>query len=266
MTITGKFRLHVVILSALWVSLSSHAQQLPTDELVDSIIETMFSSIAKRWGYNLLAAPEDGAAQIGKVYYITEPSCSRQLNELATKGEGVRVFEALSLPEDSIPPPPVRGQWTSIRIASVIGSAARLNLRAALPDKQVELDLALEALDKTNAQVLVGSRSVSSVLVRRALERSLTDEGVTRLEDLGNGATGALAPHAELLVQKFEFDMDLVKVKKAGFWASFLDLFGVRLSADAKSRTVSGFVLPTNSILAFKSVTYLFDDKKCVPK
>ncbi|MCR5867728.1 hypothetical protein [Aquincola sp. J276] len=251
-----------LLLVASLVCSAAPAAESP-EQIVDPVIDAVLASLAIRWGYNLLSAPDEGAASIGKVYYVTTPACAGDLVRMAEEGVPVRVFQALTLSQP-LPSPPVRKEWVSVRIDSVILKGARATLYAKLPSKTAELDAAFEALRRTNAQVLVGSRSIGAFDVKRAVASEFQAQGIRQVVDLGgNGATGALAPHAELILQKFEFDQELAKAAQVGFWVRFLELFGVRLAGEQSSRVVQGFKLPTFSTMAFKPVASLFSDHGC---
>jgi len=231
--------------------------------VIDPVIVALQREIAKNYGFNVLSSPEDGAAEIGKVYYVTAPACAAALVPMSQRGTPMQVFEAMDLPADRIPTIKPRTQWVHVRLGSVLGKQARAELQAAMPGKQAELGLAFDALDQSNAQIFFGSRSVGSVPIRRAMEDALRTNSVAQPADLGNQAVGALAPHAMLLVQKFEFDREAVKRKRAGVMLKFLELFGARLSAGKDLSKAYQYELPTYSTIAFKPVTALFRDAAC---
>ncbi|MEH6418415.1 hypothetical protein [Pseudomonas sp. CGJS7] len=231
--------------------------------VVDPVIDAVFKSLAQRYRYNLVSMPDDSNAQIGKVYYVTEPACASALTRMAETGAAMQVFEALSLREDEVPASAARTQWTSIRFASVLSKGATGELFARLPERKGEIKLALEALQRTNAQVQFGIRQVGSVSIKRAMDKELRRQQVVGPADLGNDARGAIAPHAELVLQKFEYDKQGASGRKGSVLLGFMELFGARLDASKNVQHAYGYQLPTYSILAFKPVTALFEPGAC---
>lgn len=248
---------------ACWIAPGSARAQEVTAEVIDPVIVALQRGIARNYGFNVLSSPEDGAAEIGKVYYVTTPSCAAMLVPMAQQGTPMQVFEAMDLPPERIPTIRPRTQWVHVRLGNVLGKQARADLQAEIPGKKVELGLAFDALDQSNAQVFFGSRSVGSVPIRHAMEHALRANSVVQSSDLGNQAVGALAPHAMLVVQKFEFDRNAVKRKRAGLMIGILELFGARLSAGKDLSNTYEYQLPTYSTIAFKPVTALFRDAAC---
>jgi hypothetical protein len=233
------------------------------DQLVDPMIDAIFKSLAQRYRYNLLSMPDDSNARIGKVYYVTEPACASALTKMAETGASMQVFEALSLPDATVADSAARTQWTSIRLASALSKGAKGELFARLPDRKAELNLALDALQRTNAQMFFGVRQVGSLRIKQAMDLELRQKRVRSAADLGNDARGAIAPHAELVLQKFEFDRSGARGRKGDVVLGFMELFGARLSAAQNVQNAYSYQLPTYSILAFKPVTSLFERSAC---
>lgn len=246
-------------IAAMCSLMATHAQaSQPNVEVIDQLITHIYKSLAQRQGFNVLSAPDEGAAKIGSVYYVTDPQCAADLNTMARDGTPARLFLAMELPNpDQYRTAPITN-WNSVRLASVAGRSAQADLTARLPNWQAEVGTALSAMDKTNAQIFFGTRQFSSVRISRAMKTELEAQGITEPSELGNGATGALAPHAELIVQKFEFDRNAVRGRRAGILIRFMEMFGARLAAGQEISKDGGFRQATYSTAAFKPVTSLF--------
>ena len=91
-----------------------------------------------------------------------------------------------------------------------------------------------------------------------ALRSYLKDQGLERASDAGTEVTGILVPHAQLLLQKFEFNRESLKSGEAGVGVNLLELIGLKIGAKAKQVDALDFKLPTNAVFAFRAEPLLF--------
>ncbi|SDY96504.1 hypothetical protein SAMN04487939_11080 [Lysobacter sp. yr284] len=252
-----RFVIAVLALTLVSTAQSTYAQE-PETEVVDGLIKRIYATLARDRGFNVLSAPDAGAAQIGNVYYVTDPACASDLLSMAKTGTPTQLFLALELPhQERFKPQPI-SNWTSVRLVAIAGRAFKTDVGAEKPEWAAQIGLSIAAMEQTNAQILFATRRFSSIPIKKAMVNELLAQGVDDASDLGDGATGALAPHEELIVQKFEFDRKAVRGKKGGVMVRLMELFSARVEAGSEVTRTAGFKQATYSTAAFKSVTTLF--------
>lgn len=238
-----------------WNVVRAQAQET---EVVDHLIKKIYATLARERGFNLLSAPDAGAARIGNVYYVTEPACASDLVSMAKMGAPTQLFLAIELlNQERFKPKPI-SDWTSIRLAAVAGRAMKAEIGAARPEWAAQINASIAALEQSNAQILFATQRYSSVPIKKAMALELEAQGIHRASDLGDEAKGALAPHEELIVQKFEFDRQSIRGKKGGLMLRLMELFGARIEMSSEVINSTGFKQATYSTAAFKAVTNLF--------
>lgn len=239
---------------------TSHA-----DPLVDAVVDEFFTELSKRYAYVRLRAPEVDD-YIGHAFYVVQSDvkCASDFAALARSGVGIQVTKAADLRETKgLPKPETIKSWTGVRLSSLITEGVEARLSAKLPDKAAEVRAAASALRASNAQILVASRSVPSIKYRQAAERNLRELGVAKVSDIEAGASGVVVPVGELIVQKFEFDSELLAARNLSLSAKFLELFGLSVAGAQSKGLKSGYIQATNSVLAFKPITLLFEQAGC---
>jgi hypothetical protein len=229
------------------------------------MVDEFFAELSKRYAFNRLRAP-DVDDFIGHAFYVekSDVKCASDLAPLARSGAAIQVTKVADFRDAKNLPRPVAIQnWTGVRLSSLITQGVEARIAAKLPDKAAEVRAAANALRASNAQILVASRSVPSANYRLAAIKSLRNLGVKKLSDIEVGASGVVVPVGELLVQKFEFDSELLAARNLSIGAQFLELFGVRIAGAESKGLKSGYEQATNSVLAFKPITLLFDSAGC---
>ncbi len=245
----------VLVLSAVCLPTKAENQEL---EVVDHVVKKIYATLARDRGFNLLSAPDVGAAKIGSVYYVTEPKCARDLIAMAKDGKPAQLYLAMELPnQERFKPMPIT-DWTSVRLAAIAGRSLSADLGAEKTEWAAQMRASIAALNSTNAQIWFATRRYGSVPIKQAMVSELRVQGLLSPSDLGDGAVGALAPHEELVVQKFEFDRKAFRGKKGAVMLRLMELFGARIEAGTEVTQEGGFSQATYSIAAFKAVTSLF--------
>ncbi len=241
------------------------AQPAKADPLVDAMVDEFFTELSKRYAYNRLRAP-DVDDFIGHAFYveISDVKCAAELAPLARAGTAIQVTKVADLRSfNGLPKPNPIKSWTGVRLSSLITKGVEAKISAKLPDKAAEVRAAASALRASNAQILVASRSVPSANYRNAAARILNDLGVNSVNDIEVGAAGVVVPVAELLVQKFEFDSELLAARNMSIGAKFLEVFGLRVAGEQSENLKFGYDQATNSVLAFKPISILFQSADC---
>lgn len=235
------------------------------DPLVDAMVDEFFTELSKRYAYNRLRAP-DVDEFIGHAFYVerSDVKCASELAPLARTGAAIQVTKLADLrASKGLPKPKPIASWTGVRLSSLITQGVEAKVTAKLPDRAAEVRAAASALRASNAQILVASRSVPSANYRAAAAQALKELGITRLSEIEVGASGVVVPVAELLVQKFEFDSELLTARNMSISAKFLELFGLRVAGEKSKSLKAGYEQATNSVLAFKPISLLFSSSDC---
>ena len=237
------------------------ATSLNANPIVDTMVDEFFSELSQRQGYNRLRAPEVDD-YIGHAFYVerSDVKCSAELAPLSRNGKAIQVTKLIDFRDfKGLPKPAPIREWTSVRLSSLITQGVEARISAKLPDKAAEVKAAASALRASNAQILFASRTVPAANYRLAALKGLEENRITKLSEIDAGATGVLVPVAELLVQKFEFDSELLTARNLSFGAQFLELFGLRVAGGQSKGLKAGYQQATNSVLAFKPIALMFD-------
>ena len=252
-----------VILALALAPLGAMAQEAEVDAIVDHFL----GQLAKTQRFTRLRTLSAEGAKIGSIYGVVSPevTCLADLRKEAALGVPIQVQYL-----DDMPSAAFRGgtvsNWTSVNIRKVLGANAEADIGAKLPDRRAELKAALDFLKASQAQIIFGVLERPSLPLRQAGRSYLKDQGLERASDAGTEVTGILVPHAQLLLQKFEFNRESLKSGEAGVGVNLLELIGLKIGAKAKQVDALDFKLPTNAVFAFRAEPLLFAQDCAQPK
>lgn len=235
------------------------------DPLVDAMVDEFFSELSKRYAYNRLRAP-DVDDYIGHAFYVekSDLKCPSELVPMARSGTPIQATKLADFRNSKgLPKPVPTTSWTGIRLSTLISQGAEARISAKLPDRSAEVRAAAASFRASNAQILVAIRSVPSADYRIAAIKRLRALEIKKPADIEFGASGVVVPVAELLVQKFEFDSERLKARNLSVSARFLELFGIKVAGEQSQMLKSGYQQATNSVLAFKPISLLFETQSC---
>ena len=253
-----KIQPKAALAALLLCALTNPAQ---SNELIDTFAEEFLLQLSKNQGFNRIRAPGVGE-YIGSAFYVEKADikCSSELVPKARNGEALDTTLAINFKDTpNLPQPAPIRNWRSIRISSLITKGIEAEMSAKHPDKAAEIRAAASYFRKTNAQILFATRSVPAWEYRVAAKEKLSKSGIEKASDIEDSASGVVIPVSELLVQKFEFDSELARSTDLTLAAKFLSIFGGKV-AGAESKNIQyGFTIPTNSVLAFKPISILFE-------
>lgn len=231
-------------------------------EFIEVLVNHFIEGLAKDQRFTLLVKPNVEDAVPGAVYYVRTPiNCQSDLRKATANGERVEINRSLTL-DPPFGPEQLKGRvpaMTSVRISSFLGKGAVAAIRTKTGKADVEINAAIQAISKTDAQVLFGKLEYDSLRINQAAKKDLQTRGIAKAADLANEATGVIAPFAQLLFQKFEFNQTRLLAADVGVAVKFLSLFGLTLTGNAKEVRQSVFDLPTNAVFAFKYEPMLFN-------
>jgi hypothetical protein len=264
---TSRASIRSVLLACAFVSIppASIAQTQVVENFVEPFVEAVLTQLARRQGFNRLMLPDADAAVFGTAYYVDEDDvpCFSVLREMAQRGDPLPLNSLVQFATTDLPQPRVISEWTTIRISSLMGAAALAQVSAKVQDQQVSVGAMASAFKQTNAQILFASRDVPLLNYQRAARKQLQRDGVVNLHDVSPQASGVITPVSQLIVQKFEFDRQLVKKSEVNLIARFLELFGARIAGERSTNLLEGYQLPTNAVLAIKPGFVRFNHEVC---
>lgn len=199
-------------LSLLYFVAITWAQANP---LVDAMVDEFFSELSQRQGFNRLRAP-DVDNFIGHAFNDekSDVKCFSELVPFAHSGHPIQVTKLIYLREPKGLPKltPIRN-WTAIQLSSLITQSVEARISTKLPDKAAEVQAAASTLRDSNAQILFASPTDTAANYLLAAIMGLNDSAITNATEIDSGASGVLVPVAELLVQKFESDSELLTAR-----------------------------------------------------
>jgi len=235
------------------------------DPLVDAMVDEFFTELSKRYSFNRLRAP-DVDDYIGHAFYVerSDVNCASDLVPFARAGKAIQVTKVVDFRDiKDLPKPAPTTSWTGIQLSTLITQGVEARITAKLPDRKADVQAAARSFRASNAQILVATRTVPLANYRIAAAQRLQELRINRASDIEVGAAGVVVPVSELLVQKFEFDLDLLKARNLSISAKFLELFGVKVAGEQSQALKSGYIQATNSVLAFKPISLLFENQGC---
>lgn len=234
------------------------------DELVNAMVDEFFAELARRYRFNLLRTPSVDD-HIGHAYFVEEVDvkCPKELLPLALAGTRIQATKAVDFRRADLPRPNPTNNWTSVTISSLIGQGAEARLSAKLPDRAADIGAATKSFRASNAQILVAIRTVPAADYRMAAAKRLKELNISKASEIEPGASGIVVPVAELLVQKFEFSAEMLNARNMSLSAKFLELFKLKVAGEQSQARRWKYDQATNSVLAFKPITLLFDRSVC---
>ncbi|MEJ5128879.1 hypothetical protein WH367_22765 [Comamonas sp. MYb21] len=239
------------------------AHTLAQDAVVDAVVDHFLGQLAKRQGFTRLSTISNEGAKIGSIYGVVSPevTCLPELKKQVLAGTPIQVQYLDDLPNVAARGGLVTG-WTSVNISSVLGAGAEGAISAKLPERpKAEIKVALEALKSSQAQIIFGVLERPSLPLRSSGRKYLQDQAINNTADAGADVAGIIVPHAQLLLQKFEFNRASVQSADAGGGIKILDLIEAKIGAKAKRIESREFKLPTNAVFAFRAEPLIFNQE-----
>lgn len=229
------------------------------DATVDAIVDHFLGQLASRQGFTRLTTVSSDAAKVGSLYGVVSPdvTCVSDLRKQSKSGTPISVQYLDDIPRSNDAPKKIK-DWTTVNIHSVLGAGAEASIAAKLPGKKAEVRAALDFLKSTQAQIIFGILEYPSIPLLRYGRKYLKDQDILAASDAGSEVNGVVIPHAQLLLQKFEFNQDDKKSAEAGLGASFSKIFSLNLNGQAHQMNSLRVSLPTNGVFAFKAEPLLF--------
>jgi len=224
------------------------------DAAVDAVVDHFLGQLASRQGFTRLTSVSSEGAKVGSLYGIVSPevSCVSDLRKQTKAGIPINVQYLDDIPGSNEAQKSIK-DWTTINIHSVMGAGAETSIAAKLPGKKAEVRAALEFLKSTQAQIIFGTLEYPSIPLTRHGRKYLKEQEIQSVSDAGSEVTGVIIPHAQLLLQKFEFNLENKKSVDAGIGASFSKIFSFGLNGQAHQMTTGSLRLPTNGVFAFRA-------------
>lgn len=255
-SVFSKFPFSLLLLTAFGLAPLHSAAQ---DAAVDAVVDHFLGQLASRQGFTRLTSVSSEAAKVGSLYGVvsSEVSCVSDLRKQTKAGIPISVQYLDDIPGSNDAPKSIK-DWTTINIHSVMGAGAEASIAAKLPGKTAEVRAALDFLKSTQAQIIFGTLEYPSIPLTRHGRKYLKEQEIQSVSDAGSEVTGLIIPHAQLLLQKFEFNLENKKSADAGIAASFSKIFGFGLNGQAHQLTTGSLRLPTNGVFAFRAEPLLF--------
>lgn len=233
---------------------------------VEELVEHFIDGLAKNQGFTRLVKGSTDDAEPGAVYYLRTPvNCQSDLRKATASGERIEINRSFTL-DSPLSPQELKGRVTgltpgshSVRLSSFLGKGAALSISAKTGKAEAEINAALQAIAKTDAQVLYGKLEYDSYPINQATKAGLQSRGIAKAKDMASEATGAVAPFAQLIFQKFEFNQERLLAADAGVGGKFFEMIRLKLVGTSKEVRGSAFSYPTNAVFAFKYEPMLFN-------
>lgn len=241
-------------LTLIFLFLFSAFKPVQASELGDEFSRSVFQYLAERRNMNLLAYSGEAVAEIGRIYYIEEPSSPRALERWADSGRELSLFQYDSSYDLSDYAELQREE--SYQIQERYANYILGNLQAELLERGIDLEAFKSALKNAQIRFVVyrktmDARQVSSMLMPQK------DKIISEYKEFNLGK-GIIVPFQQLIISDFSYNSAGAQSLKALLDFDLLENIQSKLSAQTVNENNSRMDLPDSATIAFKPYPLYF--------
>ncbi|MCF2858767.1 hypothetical protein L1286_14875 [Pseudoalteromonas sp. SMS1] len=223
----------------------------------DTFLNGLFKYLAERRNMNLIAYRGEKVAEIGRLYYVENPSNINELESWAKHGRDIKLFE-LSHGYDFSD----QVEWqkgTSYQIQQRLAGHLSLELKALLKKRGIKSSTFVSALKKSQIKFTVYRKVVGGFEISKRINE---DKGklIADFEAFGLG-TGMLMPFQQLVLTNFTYNAQASAELESLLGFDLLSNVKANLSTGAVRNHVTNITYPGATTIAFKAFPVYFKDK-----
>ncbi|CAH1533362.1 conserved exported hypothetical protein [Vibrio jasicida] len=243
----------LMLSTSLLVSFNVNAQ-----DFEDSFLNGLFKYLAERRNMNLMSYHGEKVAQIGRLYYVENPSSAKELQAWAEKGKDIQLFELSKGYDFSSLIEWQKGE--SYQIQETLAGRISADLEATLKKRGIKASTFVTALKKSQIRFTVYRKVVGGLDVSKKVNKDKA-KLITEFNDFGEGE-GMLIPFQQLVVADFTYNSQASAELQALLGFDLLSNVKAQLSSSVVSDKQANVTYPASTTIAFKAFPVYFKDKK----